>query len=74
MSNWAIRPYQVLIVDIHMPMKSGFEAVDQVLSSFKEAVKDCSDQKKKQLEPKILIISGDKNGTLKQSIEKSTSF
>ena len=29
-SNWKIRPYTVIISDLHMPGLSGFEAVSQI--------------------------------------------
>ena len=73
-SNWAIRPYTVIITDLHMPGRSGFEAVSMITKSFDEALGSSGDIKKRSLRPKIIIHSGERNPSLKESVDKSTSL
>jgi CheY-like chemotaxis protein len=73
-SNWKIRPYTVIISDLHMPGCNGFEAVNKICQSFESALDNASDNKKSALRPKIIIHSGEKNNSLKDAVEASTTM
>ena len=73
-SYWKIRPYTVIITDLHMPGFSGFEAVSAITQAFEDALGSSGDIKKRSLRPKIIIHSGEKNSTLKESVEKTTQM
>jgi CheY-like chemotaxis protein len=73
-SNWKIRPYTVIISDLHMPGCSGFDAVNKICQAFESALDMSSDNKRDNLKPKIVIHSGDKNQALKHSVESSTTM
>lgn len=58
-SNWKIRPYQVIITDLHMPNLNGLQASEKIYEAFKE----CSNNK--LMKPQVIIHSGERNQTIK---------
>jgi hypothetical protein len=57
-----------------MPGLSGFEAVSLISETFKDALGTSGDIKKQSLRPQIIIHSGEKNMTLKKTVEDTTSL
>ena len=37
-SNWRVKPYRIVITDLHMGGINGFQASDQIIASFETAL------------------------------------
>lgn len=55
-SNWAIKPYSVIITDLHMPGLSGLQAIEMIQKAF---FNNLDESVAFEYAPQFLVVSGD---------------